>query len=151
MSNTLNNHKINSIKSSIFSIELFTKFFEFLYDPQIKDIMVSKSELKNIRSEGINKLILWLENMANSKNDYISVQLKWWENAKTMKVNGFYVGFKKGKWYKPSSIKKPHYIQTKKYVGDFLSRVEVFNNINFNEEPIPDILFLIKSKIIKHV
>ena len=123
---------------------------EFMYAPLIENFDQSKSKIKKLKSQGILQMTDWLNNEVKLKRTDLSVQLKWWEHAQTLKESGFYVQYNNQTWHSPNKIKKQDYNKTKKYVTEFLQTVINLGKIDFEMEPFKEMSVKIKD-VIKNI
>ncbi|MEQ9168257.1 MAG: AbiV family abortive infection protein [Fulvivirga sp.] len=140
-------HKLEAIRSITGISQMFKKFGELYYYPIIENIIESKENAKKLKDKSFQNLLGWLKNEVKSNDTELAKQNIWWKHAKTMKENGFYVGYNKGHWTNPSSIKKENYLKTKKYVSEFLSQIEVLYNLDYNDKSVLDLIAEMKDKI----
>ena len=142
-------HKLDSIRSMSGISQILEKFGELYHNPILENIIDPKEDPKTLKERSFENLLAWLENEAESDDTDLAKEDNWWKHAKTMKENGFYVGFNNGRWTSPSSLKKEQYHKTKKYVGTFLGRIEVLYNLDFNDPTISELILKTKESIIE--
>ena len=144
-------HKFETIRSLVALATIMRKWGENFYSPAIDNLIAGKSkeEVEQGKLDGVDKMIKWFQEVNDNKNNDLSEQSEWWQQAKTKKENGFYVGFNNGKWESPILIMEQDYIETKKYVGNFLSQIETIYKYSIDEEFIQEIKTKIKREIEK--
>lgn len=142
-------HKLETIRSLTSISQIMQKFYELITEPIIENIEKSVEEISKVKSQGVKDTVKWLESQidSNGKETDMAKQNRWWKQAKTLKENGFYVGFNKGQWITPSSTKKQNYLITKEYVGDFIEQLEVLYTVDLNNPMIAKMITEMKLKI----
>ncbi len=128
-------YKLDLIRSLIGIKSFLQVLYQTIIEPELENNEMSVGEITKIRDRGIDKFINWAENEISSKTTTLSIQLEWWNQAKTLKEDGFYVRCHKQGWYSPLKIKKERFDKTKKYVNNFIETVDLINSIDLNQEP----------------
>ena len=140
-------HKLDTIRGIIGLKQIYQIFDEYWRNPILENIDKSPDELAKIKSDGIANIVKRLNVEADSNKTDMAIQNKWWQHAQTMKENGFYVGYNKGDWTTPLSIKKENYAKTKKYVSEFIESVSMLYKVDLADENLMDIVKEVKTTI----
>ena len=143
-------HKLETIRSLVALLQVMQKMADLIYFPALENVLAEKTkeEIEQGKWDGVHAMKKWFTEIGDNKSDF-SKENEWWKHAKTAKESGFYVGFNKEKWASPSSIKKPTYMKSKKYVGSFLAQVETFYNLDLNEENVVELMTELKDNFKK--
>lgn len=141
-------HKLETMRTLVALSQVMQQMADFMPATENKLAGKSKKEIEQLEGEGVDAVKKWL-NSAKDKRGDLSQEDEWWKHAKTMKEKGFYVGFSKGKWSSPESIKKPTYLKTKKYVGDFLAQMELLYSFDLDEKNVLKVMTEMKGKLKK--
>jgi AbiV family abortive infection protein len=126
--------KLKTIKSIRALSSLITGFVDLWFIPMLENLDKPKEERPKHRAQTFNNLIKWLKVESEYKDTDMSKESQWWDNAKTIKESGFYVGINNGKWLLPTSITRAKYMASKKYVSTFLEQVKTVLEFDFNSE-----------------
>lgn len=114
----------------IASIEIWHSFFDIMLNARLEPIIAlsskvklpSKKELKEARDQGVQNLIVALEQLASGASELYSNQA-WWNGANIQKNQGLYVNIVGQNWEAPGSITKNDYLKAKKIVAEFKEKV----------------------------
>jgi AbiV family abortive infection protein len=119
--------KIDFIRGHRFLSIFFNKMLELELEPLIRAKVsgedITPEAFTKTRKEGFQQLLKWLKDETYEKTD-LNKELGWWRNVKDEKERGFYVGFKRSKWTSPNNISRKHYLNTKRYVSNYISIVK---------------------------
>lgn len=126
--------KLQFLSGIVLFVEIIKKFYEYFHYPVLQNADKTPEEITKIKSRCIKKFVNWSKRAARSETSKLSKQLDWWENAKTMKEKGFYVGHNNKKWVSPSLINRKDYLRTKKYVEEFFQLLDYIYGLDFHDK-----------------
>lgn len=142
-------HKIEGIRNLMGLSQIMEKFFELYYFPVLKNMVEPKADFERAKNESFENLKDGLQLILNKKSKVLQ-QNSWWRSAKSMKENGFYVSYSKGRWISPISTKKEGYQKSKEYVSGFLNHVKSIYSIDL-DDPIHQGLFATVKGIVESI
>ncbi len=126
--------KLKTIQSIRVITGIIHGFIDHWYKPMLENIDLANKEQTAHRKTTFNGLLNWIQNEAKIPDTPMAKERKWWDNAKTMKESGFYVGFNQGKWHLPNSITRSKYLSSKNYVYVFIGQMEFLIQFDFNSD-----------------
>jgi AbiV len=102
--------KLRAIRSIAGFTAMLNAYMTLWIEPMIEIMDEPENDRTNKRKVFFENLLSWFKNEAKSSETALAKELKWWENAKTIKEDGFYVRVNKDKWYTPASISKAKFL-----------------------------------------
>lgn len=138
--------KLETIRGVRGMASLLQKMNELYYGPMLENIESEKEPVKVVKKRSLDNLIAALEKETATKKTEMKLESAWWRQAKTLKEEGLYVGFKNGKWLPTTSVNSRSWKAAHKYVSKLMEDLRITARIGFEDKEIKKMINSLKKE-----